>query len=281
MNTELLRERLKTLMNQTKKQDSFWKPTPGKHVIRIVPYKYNKENPFIELLFHYNIGPKPYLSPQTFGRPDPIVSFAEELKSTGKKEDWKLGKSLEPKLRTFVPIVVRGKEEEGVKFWGFGKTVYQELLGLISDPEYGDITDITRGHDITVEFKSAEEVGKSYPSTTIRPKPAKTKLVDGAEQLKALFDTQKNILEIYKEPTYEELEQALANWLKSGDKKDKESQSNSDDYEDDGAPTTVKSFVNAKKESNTASTSKSNLRDSVISSNVDDISDDLDKLFED
>ena len=26
-------------------------------------------------------------------------------------------------MRTFAPVVVRGKESEGVKFWGFGKTV--------------------------------------------------------------------------------------------------------------------------------------------------------------
>ena len=48
---------------------------------------------------------------------------------------------MEPKLRTFVPILVRGQEGEGIKFWGFGKTVYQEILGYIADPDYGDITD--------------------------------------------------------------------------------------------------------------------------------------------
>ena len=35
-------------------------------------------------------------------------------------------------------MVVRGEEKQGVKFWGFGKTVYQELLSIM-DPDYGDI----------------------------------------------------------------------------------------------------------------------------------------------
>lgn len=270
MNINQLRDRLKTLQSQTKKQDSFWKPTPGKHVVRIVPYKFNRDNPFIELLFHYNIGAKSYLSPQTFNRPDPIVKFAEDLKTTGKKEDWKQGKNLEPKLRTFVPIVVRGKEDEGVKFWGFGKTVYQELLGLISDPEYGDITDISNGHDITIEFKSAEQVGKSYPSTTIRPKPAKTKLVEGAEQLKALFDTQKNILEIYKEPSYEELESILAAWLNGG--------AITQSGEEEEEVETVKDFASAKAAAN--KTIKKESTPITTATNVDEISADLDKLFE-
>ena len=270
INLDTVRDRLKTLQNQTKKQDSFWKPTPGKHVIRIVPYKFNRDNPFIELLFHYNIGAKPYLSPQTFNRPDPIVKFADDLKATGKKDDWKQGKNLEPKLRTFVPIIVRGKEDEGVKFWGFGKTVYQELLGLISDPEYGDITDISSGHDITVEFKSAEQAGKSYPSTTIRPKPAKTKLVDGAEQLKSLFDTQKNILEIYKEPTYEELELVLSAWL-SGDVS-----ATTGEAEDEKE--TVTDFASAKAAANKVKHDSSPIKSATA---VEDISTDLDKLFED
>ena len=63
-------------------------------------------------------------------------------------------KFAEPKLRTFVPVIVRGEEGEGVRFWGFGKTVYQEILGYITDPDYGDITDPTSGRDLTIEYKS-------------------------------------------------------------------------------------------------------------------------------
>jgi hypothetical protein len=205
------------------------------------------------------------LSPQSFGRPDPIVEFAEKLKASGDKDNYKQGKQLEPKLRTFVPIVVRGKEDEGVKFWGFGKTVYQEILGLIADAEYGDITDIASGHDITVEFKSAEQTGKSFPSTTIRPRPSKTKLVESSEQLKALFDTQKNILDIYKEPSYEDLEKVLADWLNGG----------SDDKASDGSGETVSNYAQAKSKSESSPEAPT-----VKETTVDNIEADLDKLFE-
>ena len=43
-----------------------------------------------------------------------------------------------------------------MKFWGFGKTLYQELLSIIADPDY-DITDPVNGRDVVVEFISAEE----------------------------------------------------------------------------------------------------------------------------
>ena len=123
------------------------------------------------LYFHYDLGGKNFLSPISFGRPDPIEEFAQKLKSTGSKDDYRLGRKIEAKMRTFAPVVVRGEEKEGVKFWGFGKTVYQELLSVISDPDYGDITDPLNGRDVNVEFKTAEETGATFPSTTIRVKP--------------------------------------------------------------------------------------------------------------
>jgi Asp-tRNA(Asn)/Glu-tRNA(Gln) amidotransferase C subunit len=213
INLDAIRGRLNKLQSTTSKTVEQWKPTPGKHQIRLVPYKFNKENPFIELLFHYGINNKTYLSPSSFGRPDPIVEFAEKLKRMGDKEDWKAAKKMEPKLRTFVPVLVRGEEGEGVRFWGFGKTVYQEILGYIADPDYGDITDPTEGRDIVVEIVSAEDSGTSYPVTTIRVKPKESPLADTKEQMDKFLNEQKNITELYSELSYAELKNVLESWL--------------------------------------------------------------------
>ena len=208
-----IRGRLNKLQNTQRKSDSLWKPTPGKHQVRVVPYKFSPENPFIELFFHYNINNKTYLSPSSFGRPDPIVEFAEKLKRMGDKEDWKAAKKMEPKLRTFVPVLVRGEESEGVKFWGFGKTVYQEILGYIADPDYGDITDPANGRDITIDYTSAEDAGTSYPVTTIRVKPNTTPLGEDATANQNFIETQTNITDIYSELSYDELKSVLEGWL--------------------------------------------------------------------
>ncbi len=213
INLDAIRGRLNKLQSTTSKTVEQWKPTPGKHQIRLVPYKFNKENPFIELLFHYGINNKTYLSPSSFGRPDPIVEFAEKLKRMGDKEDWKAAKKMEPKLRTFVPVLVRGEEGEGVRFWGFGKTVYQEILGYIADPDYGDITDPNEGRDIVVEIVSAEDSGTSYPVTTIRVKPKESPLADTKEATDKFLNEQKNITELYSELSYAELKSVLEGWL--------------------------------------------------------------------
>jgi hypothetical protein len=213
MNINAIKARLNALQNNTKKSDSLWKPAPGKYQVRIVPYKFNRENPFIELFFHYNINNKTYLSPISFGRPDPIVEFAEKLKKLGDTENWKAGKKMEPKLRTFCPIIVRGQENEGVKFWGFGKTVYEEILAIIADPDYGDITDSLSGRDIVVEVLDGAEIGKTYNETRIRVKPNQTKLSDNEDVVTKVLENQKEITEIYSELTYPELKGILENWL--------------------------------------------------------------------
>ena len=213
---DAIRKKLTNLQTTTGKQNNLWKPEPGKQTIRIVPYQYNKDNPFQELYFHYNLGKKIYLSPVTFGKADPVVEFCEQLKATGNKEDWQMARKMEPKMRTYVPVIVRGQESEGVKFWGFGKTVYQELLSIIADPDYGDITDVMNGRDVTVEFIAAEGAG-SFPKTSIRVKPNQTQATDNKDVASKITDGQKEITEIFKEVSYDDLKQALAEWLNPED----------------------------------------------------------------
>ena len=214
MDLNAIKSKLESLQSTQSTTKNFWKPEPGKQVVRIVPYKHNKENPFIELFFHYNLGQnKTYLSPMSFGRPDPVQEFADKLKSTGDKDEWIQGKRLEPKMRTFAPVIVRGQENEGVKFWGFGKTVYQELLSVIADPDYGDITDPTSGRDIMIERQTPAEAGNQYGKTTVRVKPNQTPITDNKDMLQGVFDNQPNLTELYTEPSYDDLKEALATYL--------------------------------------------------------------------
>ena len=86
MDVSLIKERLNQLQTTNQTKNSFWKPQPGKSLIRIVPYKHNKSNPFIELYFHYNLGDnKTHISPVSFGSKDPISEFADKLKSSGNR----------------------------------------------------------------------------------------------------------------------------------------------------------------------------------------------------
>ena len=214
MDINAIKSRQNQLQNTSSTANAFWKPQPGKSQIRITPYIENKDNPFVELFFHYSLVPKKtVLSPLSFGRPDPVQQFADKLKSSGDKDEWIQGKRIEPKMRTFAPVVVRGEESEGVKWWGFGKTVYQELLAIIADPDYGDISDVMTGRDIVVERQTAAEAGNQYGKTTIRVKPNQTALVEDAILSDNLLKNQPNIIELYTEPSFDELKGHLQGFL--------------------------------------------------------------------
>ena len=216
---DAIRNRLNTLQTKVTKTDNLWKPQPGKQQIRILPYVHNTSNPFIELYFHFGFGGKNIISPSSFGEADPLLEFAEKLKATGNRDDYQLSRKLTPKMRTYVPVLVRGEESEGVKFWGFGKNVYQELLGFFADPDYGDLTDPVNGRDVTVEFKTAAELGKSYPETYIRVKPNTTPISEDSN----IVETSKDQIELpgmFKKVTYEEMEGMLKEWLETGEVSD-------------------------------------------------------------
>ena len=55
MDINAIKQRLSQLKETNTKQSSLWKPSPGTQQVRIVPYKFNKDNPFIELFFHYDL----------------------------------------------------------------------------------------------------------------------------------------------------------------------------------------------------------------------------------
>ena len=131
MDINAVKKRLAQLQTSSTRTTNLWKPQPGKTQIRIVPYAFNKDNPFIELFFHYNLNNRSYLSPISFGRPDPIEEFAQKLRGSGSKEDYQLSRKLEAKMRTFAPVIVRGEEKQGVKFWGCRTSDYLQLSAQI------------------------------------------------------------------------------------------------------------------------------------------------------
>jgi histidinol-phosphate/aromatic aminotransferase/cobyric acid decarboxylase-like protein len=95
--------------------------------------------------------------------------------------------------------------------------VYQELLGVIADPDYGDITDAVNGRDIMIERQTPAEAGNQYGKTTVRVKPNVTPLSDNSDTLDNLLNQQSNLTELYTEPTYDELKEVLKNFLNPSD----------------------------------------------------------------
>lgn len=242
-----LASRLKQFEDEAKQSEAskhVWKPKEGLQTVRIVPYKFNQDSPFVELSFYYKLAGKNYLAPCGFGKPDPIMEFVETLRSSGVQSQRDLAKKLEAKSRTYAPVIVRGEEDQGVRFWGFGVTVYKQLLKLITDPEWGDITSLTEGNDIKIEFhkesKKKGKDGKSFPETTITPLPRKGPVVDPTRHdLVQKVKDQIDILTIWNLPTYEELKSAMDKFLNPESTETSDELDDSGDSGDTAAPVSV------------------------------------------
>lgn len=208
---------------KSKLAESVWKPTVGKHQVRIIPAKWNKEYPFKEVFIHYGIGAKPMISLVNFGEKDPIVVFSEELlKQTYTVDNFKLAKKLEPKMRVFAPVIVRGEEDKGVRLWEFGKEVYMELLAIAEDEDAGGYEDTYQGRDLIVDTVGPEQSGRQFNKTSVRVKAKQTPASENAAQLKTWLENQPDPLELFKKPTYQELERALYEWLNPGTSEEEE-----------------------------------------------------------
>ena len=219
MDLSAIKSKLTSLQNQKsggQKRDMsliLWKPTVGKHSVRIVPAMWDRSNPFKEVLVHYGIGNRTMISLVNFGEKDPIVEFARQLATAGDKENWVMSKKLEPKMRVFAPVIVRGEEEKGVRVWEFGKQIYAELLSLADDPDVGDYTDVIDGRDITIETTGPETNGTSFNQSKVRVRTKTTPLSEDAKEVEKWLNTQPEAFTIFKKYSYDEIKKMLHDYI--------------------------------------------------------------------
>lgn len=172
INLDAMREKLATLRGEGTSSDNvFWRPSDGDQDIRIVPTA--DGDPFKEMWFHYNIERGGFLCPKrNYDEACPVCEFASQLWREGvdNNDDGskKAAKNLFVRQRFFSPVMVRGEEEKGIRVWGYGKTAYENLLTLVLNPEYGDITDTEAGTDLTMTY--GKPPGASYPVTKLVPR---------------------------------------------------------------------------------------------------------------
>ena len=211
INLAKMKEKLDALENRGQKKSVFWRPEDGEQTIRIVPTA--DGDPFKEFWFHYNLGKNAgFLSPKkNFGEEDPLNDFIRQLYKDGSEDSIKMAKNLSARQRFFAPVVVRGEEDQGVRLWGFGKTAYRELLGLVLNPEYGDITDVTEGTDLTIQY--GKPPGAQFPQTSITPRRKPSPLAGSEAEISAFLDQIPDFTEVFERKTPQQVQNMLDEFL--------------------------------------------------------------------
>ena len=213
---DALRRKLGQLSGNNSRRNVMWRPQEGEtSTVRLISFPDNDGQPFAERWFYYGIGAnRGLLTPHQFGDPDPFQELINKLRDDGSKESYELAKKLYPKMRSYAYVVVRGEEDKGPRIWSFGKTVYQDLLNIMLDEDFGDITDPLEGFDIKVEC--TKQPGRKWANTSVRARPRSTPLSEDKSQIKQWMDNLPSLDDMFTCKSYEELEKIINEWLDAG-----------------------------------------------------------------
>lgn len=154
--------------------EGFWAPKERKNVIRILPpWKTTGEHAgifYFKSIVHYGLeNPKGRLTVpclRAAKKPCPICEYVSTLK------DKVLARKLRPVVKYSVNMLDRNNMNAGVQIWGMSKKMMTNLISYLEDPDYGDVTDVKRGHDLIIDKDSSGVM----PKYEIRPRPKPTPL---------------------------------------------------------------------------------------------------------
>lgn len=219
-----MKAKLAALQNKGGGKNAFFKIEEGKkYSVRVVNTP--DGDPFKEFWFHYEIGKNSILCPKkNFQEECAICNFASKLYKENTEESAKMAKKFLARQRFFSPIIVRGEEKDGVKIWGYGKNVYQDLLSLTLNPDYGDITDPDNGTDLSMV--SGKAPGAQFPTTKLTPARNASKLCQGTDdECRDLMDSVPNFDEIHERKTSADVAAILDEYLAGSSDADAETDS--------------------------------------------------------
>lgn len=182
----------------------------GKNVRRVLPPKGDSDTFYSEGFLHFGLGADGKTAVtclDTFGKKCPICEYLESIKSSKAKEDKELCKNARKTKRMYINVINRDSqdEEEVPKVLPIGKMILKQIIDIICDPDYGDITDFEEGRDITIT-KSGKGIDTEY-SVIAKPKESIASEQYSEEELDELLP---DLESLFTEKSEEELMAILA-----------------------------------------------------------------------
>lgn len=222
-NLDAIKNKLNNLANKSnnrggsRKEDEnklrlkYWKPEQGTTDIRVLPYDDGNGQPAQEVLYYDSkiLADRRFVAPFQFGMDDPINEMFVNLQSGPRldKNIFKMLMQFRAKPSYYVPIIVRGREEEGVMFWELSEKNLQKVyMSTFAHPDYEeeDLTDTEKGYDLTV---TATDTGKVFgPSNgkvlewSVSPRKKSSKLSkEGKEAAQLIVESIPDVKAFFKQ----------------------------------------------------------------------------------
>lgn len=171
----------------------------GEQIVRWLPYISEQGAPAFSVWFYDNpaiFGERRAVAPFQFGMEDPIAEYVEERRRQGrlKEDEYKQVMKLTPRQSWFIPLLVRGKEDDGAYLWELNDKRFKKLaLSTIANPEYRDepIIDPASGKDLLILSRVGDKVfnGKRTTEWTATVRAKSSKVAKSDEDFERTMDS--------------------------------------------------------------------------------------------
>lgn len=174
LNMEAIQAAKAKLERQGGNNLAFDKLSNGKNVRRILWPKGDKDLCYSEGYIHFGLGDDGKTSMVCRKTNDskarcPICEYISQLQMSKDKNDKKLADTIKPRKRVYLNVIDRDTDSgnDELKVLPVGLTIQKQIIAILCDPDYGDITDPVEGRDVTIK-RTGQGLNTEY---SVLPKP--------------------------------------------------------------------------------------------------------------
>ena len=183
--------------------NNFYQISEGTNTVRILPSKEGEKDFYAMTKIHRVPNTEGQVRNihcrRVHGESCPVCDLYFGLWKTGKKEDEDLARQIKARDRYYMNIVDRESKE--VKILSVGIILFKKIITAILDEDFGDITDIEKGHDFKIIMYKEGQWPK-YDQSQPRPK---SEAAGSAAEIAAWMEQLHDIQSLVKLEDYEEL----------------------------------------------------------------------------
>jgi len=191
-------EKLAALREKLSQQDvggggaGYFTPKQGRNILRILPEVYDMEFFFQPVGKHYFPDGENVYCPNFTSEKEldcPVCEIVKELNQASDKASKKLASQLGVRRSWWMNVIDRNNEGVGPLIFTPGVTVFNSIISYISDPDYGDITDLHEGTDLIIE-RDGQGLDTTYE---VKAKRKESPLSDDDNQMDDWLDSASNL----------------------------------------------------------------------------------------
>jgi len=153
---EIYRREFENLKRKLEDGGVWWRPQVGKNMIRILPNWRNPSDVFYKKVYvHWNVGEnqRKVVCRKTLDEREscPVCEFVEELLRSSSADDVRYGEAMQQAERYAMNILDGSDLERGPQVFECGRGLFQDILWMFTDGDYGDLDDYREGRYILIE----------------------------------------------------------------------------------------------------------------------------------